>query len=216
MKQVTIDGGKPSDLHAQTLSWRRLHLTRGKLKASSRTSALMSGFAMVAMVEIQLEKGIPQGLHIAFSVVTTILISVHVFALMISVCILPNIESIANLHHNYNHMVQDSPHEKMHTYIEIAWVFSTGLGTLLFLAEIGILSWVKFYNYSQAAAVATTVVLLPVCILFIVFAIHFYRSLVQHKYERSYQGIEELQQIANQLQTDGTATPTPSPAHLSV
>jgi len=197
----------------QRLTVKRIFLTRGKLKASSRTSALMSGFAMVAMVEIQLEPGIPQELLIAFSVMTTVLISVHVFALMISVCILPNIEGVANIQCQGTQMVRDSPHEKLHMHIEIAWIFSTGLGTLLFLAEIAILCWVKFYNYSKPAAVAASVVLVPVCIVFVWFAIHFYRSLVQHKYERSFQGIEELQQIANQLHTDtGTSPSSPAPS----
>lgn len=164
------------------------------------------------MVEIQLENGIPEGLLIAFSVMTTVLISVHVFALMISVCILPNIESVANVHqHAPLQVILYSPHERMHLYIEIAWIFSTGLGTLLFLAEIAILCWVKFYHHSQKAAIAASAVLVPVCIVFVVFAVHFYRSLVRHKYERSYQGIEELQQIANQLQTTAPTTPTPSP-----
>lgn len=63
------------------------------------------------MVEIQLNNNnnnsangecvngaLPTPLLISFAVCTTLLVAVHMLALLISTCILPNMEAIANLH----------------------------------------------------------------------------------------------------------------------
>ncbi|XP_034252108.1 calcium release-activated calcium channel protein 1-like isoform X3 [Thrips palmi] len=182
------------------LSWRKLQLSRAKLKASSKTSALLSGFAMVAMVEVQLSNDtkVPQEMLIAFAVCTTLLVAVHMLALMISTCILPNIDAVCNMHSIS--LVHESPHERLHWYIETAWAFSTLLGLLLFLCEIAILCWVKFYDFSQIAAWSACILLIPVLIIFLAFAIHFYRSLVSHKYEVTASGIRELELLKEQIE----------------
>ncbi|CAL8109816.1 unnamed protein product [Orchesella dallaii] len=189
---------------ATLLSWRKLHLSRAKLKAINKTSALMSGFAMVAMVEMQLNEDtkVPSELLVAFVICTSLLVAVHMLALMISTCILPNVEAISNLH-NIN-IVEESPHERMHWYIEAGWAFSTVLGIFLFLCELAILCWVKFYDYSMMAASSATIIMVPVLILFIVFAIHFYHKLVVHKYELTETGLRELEQLKQQLDSTGS------------
>ncbi|XP_010617251.1 protein orai-2 isoform X2 [Fukomys damarensis] len=203
----------------QALSWRKLYLSRAKLKASSRTSALLSGFAMVAMVEVQLETQYqyPRPLLIAFSACTTVLVAVHLFALLISTCILPNVEAVSNIH-NLN-SISESPHERMHPYIELAWGFSTVLGILLFLAEVVLLCWIKFLPVDDRhqlgpassnhtgwqAALVSTIIMVPVGLIFVVFTIHFYRSLVRHKTERHNREIEELHKLKPWRELHGLA-----------
>ena len=167
------------------------------------------------MVEINLEKDLDNVLVILFSLLTTFLISVHILALMISICVLPHLETVENMRNleasrsgkkdgsakMINAMIEESPHENLRRYIEIAWIFSTGLGTLLFLLEIPVLLWVKLHIFHVKIRKIASAVMVPVCILFIVFAIHFYRKIVDHKFTQSSREIEELELIANRLDT---------------
>lgn len=188
--------------------WKILHLSRAKLKASSRTSALLSGFAMVAMVEIQIDHGpepenqIPEGLLIAFAITTVLLISVHMLALMISTCILPNVEAIANLPYQKQKTVFESPHLSMNSIVDVAWWFSTVLGILLFLVEIMILCWVKFYVFTKTAAWVATAILIPIMLIFMSFAAHFYLKLVTHKTEVCEEGLRELELLKENIEEE--------------
>ncbi|XP_015178946.1 PREDICTED: protein orai-2-like [Polistes dominula] len=183
----------------QGLSWRRLHMSRAKLKATATTSELLSGFAMVAMVELQINDptAVPEWLFVMFAVCTTVLVSVHIFALMISTYLLPNVEAISKL--QVSRLVTESPHERMRGFIELAWAFSTVLGLFLFLVEVAILCWVKFWDYSFTAATASTIIVIPVLIVFVAFAVHFYHSLVVYKCETSISDMKELESIKRNL-----------------
>lgn len=164
------------------------------------------------MVEVQLERDYPYSpwLLIAFSACTTVLVAVHLFALMISTCILPNLEAVSNVH-NLN-SVNESPHERMHRHIELAWALSTVIGTLLFLMEVMLLCWVKFLPLKSntgennttissgvPAAIACTIIIVPFGIVFIMFAFHFYRTLVSHKTDRQRRELEQVIRLQNQL-----------------
>ena len=94
----------------------------------------------------------------------------------------------------------------MRFYIEIAWAFSTVFGIFLFLIELAILCWVKFWDVryhgqdsGQKSALVATIILIPIGIIFIGFAIHFYRTLVSHKFEGTVKNLQEVENMREQL-----------------
>merc|ERR1712039_186678 len=108
-------------------------MRRMRLKYVNRTSALLAGFAMVAMVEVSLDtdptRQYPTVLLVAFSVCTTLLVVVHLISLMISTCLLPNME----VHREFrartilSNINIPSPVDGFKAHIETAWVLSTGV-----------------------------------------------------------------------------------------
>lgn len=181
----------------------RYDLSRAQLKASSRTSALLSGFAMIALVELQYLPDTPKPLLIMLGVVTTLLVSVHLLALMMSTCLLPYIEA--------NGCTQDSPHIKLRFYIELSWFFSTCVGLLLFLLEIGVIFFVKFNAIGYIfAAYITTGMLVPVLIIFIVISYLIHRNRFTHSIERVSDKVVDLQKYLCEAEAGNIQHPPPA------
>ncbi|XP_075253581.1 calcium release-activated calcium channel protein 1-like [Convolutriloba macropyga] len=185
--------------HNQLLRWRRLILSRSKLKASSGTSALLSGFAIIALVETQIQSGssqandVPGSLLVMFSVCTTILIAVHLLALLISTCILPNLEVELE---DRSYRVHDN---HITYYVDMAWILSTGVGIMLFLVEIALVCWIKFWPFNVYAAITATVIVVPLMFIFICFGVKFYWQLAVMHTENMQRDLYQLDSVARTL-----------------
>lgn len=76
------------------------------------------------------------------------------------------------------------------------------------MVEVAILCWIQFYSVLKEAAYVATAILVPFVILFIWFAIIFYRNLVAHTYETRKCGIQELEELKHVLEMGDELTTT--------
>lgn len=276
-------------VYRSSIEYYRLKLSRSKLKAVARTSALLSGFAMVAMVELTLNYNdyfdeigrmemmnahttttssapiistslnstsnatmsnsstpsptvmneidkekiiskylVPHSILIIYSFVTCLLVGVNMLALMISTCILPHVEASSYENIEFEHQLQQSvhnqltpnnntklkntslttttapmwssqtdyqvrfPHKDFHRFIELAWISSTVVGIFLFLIEIVLVCYIKFYPINMLAALVGGIIMTPILIVFIVFTFTFYKRLAIFKINLTEQFLKQV------------------------
>jgi len=182
-------------------------LRRAKLKAVNRTSALLAGFAMVAMVEVSLEvdKEYPTLLLVTFCIVTTLLVVVHLISLMISTCLLPNMEVYLEYREFSNYESPDRPFKK---HIEVAWILSTGIGLVLMMMDIGLLIGIKFFPMDDAFKWVMTsggIIVVPATIIFVYFSANYYQKLLLSHFYKQQRQMDSMGKLMADITDDNAA-----------
>ena len=120
-------------------------------------------------------------LLICYSIVSCLLVGVHLLALLMSMCILPELKSVLRHSDGWINHEKKQPLASLDICIEIAWVVSTGLGLFLFILELGLILWIKVSGYSRTAAISAIVTLCIVGCPFILFSVGFYIRVARSK-----------------------------------
>ena len=71
---------------------------------------------------------------------------------------------------------------------------------------MAILAWVRFHGIDLNSKITSEATILPLHIIFLIFAVHFYRQLIAHKYERAKMGLSEAETMAIDLDIGRTGT----------
>lgn len=84
-------------------------------------------------------------------------------------------------------------------YIELSWLFSTCIGLLLFLLEIGVIFFVKFDGIDfRTGAYITSALLVPVFIAFVVISYRIHRERFSHSVDRVGTKVGDLENIIDE------------------
>lgn len=157
-------------------------------------------FSQVAIVELSLDSykshNSGDGLLISYAIISCLLVGIHLLALLMSMCILPELKSVIRQNDLWINNETHKPLSSLNIFIEIAWVVSTGLGLFLFLIELGIIIWIKVRGFSRLAAISALITLSIVGCPFILFAIGFYIRITRAKVHFHQNDLETIERGA--------------------
>ena len=159
------------------------------------------------MVETDLKDETPTKLLIVFAVMTAVLISVHLVSLTIATRLLPEVEAFIN---NPKLKVPQTIAKGHYWPVQLVWYLSNILGVLLFLMELVLVTYVKFYpqNIAQADRVyigaGTLALVSTLSIVCLPFVIIFFRSLSRHKIRHHEQKLERARTLLEIINQNGS------------
>ena len=126
------------------------------------------------MVEAEVGEGAPPALLIPFAMINALLICVHLLSIVLAARLLPELDAIMA----QPHLITFSGHLYKGWPVQLCWFLSNMIGTILFLVELILVAYVKFYSplsnakiHSGTGTLAVVVVLLAVSVpLLIIFS----------------------------------------------
>jgi hypothetical protein len=169
----------------------------------------------VAMVEAEISTETPTALLIPFAMLTALLIFVHMASLLIATRLLPELEAIIK---------QPSIHipssiSKGYTWpVHMVWYLSNIVGIVLFLVEVVIVAYVKFYPTARAdktslhVGTATLAVVVVLSVVFLPFIVVFFRTISNKKIQLHEHNLEKarvLLENMNMPRPSGISLATP-------
>ncbi|UJR38238.1 hypothetical protein I4U23_030911 [Adineta vaga] len=185
MSDASLYVSNTGKAHQDDQRLHNLFYRKSKLESVNETSALLSGFAIVAIVELSLDAYTSHNagdtLLICYTIVSCLLVGVHLLALLMSMCILPELKNVIRDTNSWIRDENKKPLSSFGMWIEVAWIVSTGLGLFLFILELGLILWIKVSGYSLTAAISAIVTLCLVGCPFILFSVVLYIRLARTK-----------------------------------
>ncbi|CAG7816211.1 unnamed protein product [Allacma fusca] len=190
------------DTHtAEYLSWRRLHLSKSKLSGVAEMASFMAGFAVVATVELQInDDGTSPYLLTAFVVTTSLLVATSMMTIMISTCILPQLDAVSKMSKCPSDEILRSPHDALIRFIDLSWILANTVSLFLFTLDVILVCWVKFTHFSLEASIAATAIMSPVLLIILIFGVIFYRKIIMHQYDIFSKRFLELEEMQRTIQ----------------
>ena len=152
------------------------------------------------MVEVEVSEATPPGLLIPFAMHTAILIFIHLFSLVLATRLLPELEAMsAHPHLGFSGTLAKG------WYVQLCWVLSNIVGVILFLVELILVAYVKFYpsngsvNDRLHVGTGTLAVVVVLSILSSPFVVVFFRSISKQKIQLHEQRLAKARELLENI-----------------
>jgi hypothetical protein len=150
---------------------------------------------------------VPSWLMTLLSVNTVLMISMHVFAFMIGTYLKPYLQAASKEYDGaeegqMSNVPNFSPHSKFANFIKWSHRISHVFGLFDFLLEIILIAWVKFWDVSIKACIASTVIMVPFMIAFVFFYWYFNYNYKTQIYESRVDVIDNVEMLYREMNKD--------------